>query len=147
MRGLSVLIAAALLPAAALAQEDNIQKRKFIMQSFSAAGKVGNAMAKGEVDYSPDVADSVLKTMRAGSFAVGAFFPEESDAGENTRASPKIWESMADFEAKLAAFQEDAAAAVREDPPADLDAFRAAFASVAENCKGCHDEYRLERRN
>lgn len=147
MRGVTIMIAAALLSATALAQEGNIETRKYIMQSLSAAGKIGSAMAKGEMAYSPEAADSVLKTLRASAFAAGHFFPEEPDVGENTRASPDIWEDRADFEAKLAAFQEDAAAAVGEDPPQDLESFRTAFSSVTENCKGCHDEYRLERRN
>lgn len=147
MRGMAILLAAALLSATALAQEDPIQTRKFIMQSKSAAGKIGSAMAKGEMEFSPEAADAVLKTLRAGAFAVGTFFPEEPDAGENTRASPDIWENRADFDAKLAEFQQDAQAAVQEEPPQDLEAFRAAFSSVTENCKGCHDDYRLEKKN
>ena len=147
MRCIAILITAGLLSGTAFAQEDPIQTRKFIMQSKSAAGKIGNAMAKGEMEFNADAADAVLKTLRAGAFAVGAFFPEESDAGENTRAAPKLWENRADFDAKLAEFQQDAQAAVQEEPPQDLEAFRAAFSSVTENCKGCHDDYRLEEKN
>jgi cytochrome c556 len=147
MRGVLVLVsAAALVSATALAAQDPIEVRKYIMQSKSAAGKIGNAMAKGEMPFDADAADAVLKSLRAGAFAVSAFFPEEPDAGESTRASPRIWENRADFEAKLAEFQQDAHAAVEAEPQ-DLQSFRAAFGSVAENCRGCHDEYRLERRN
>jgi cytochrome c556 len=146
MRSITILLAAALLSATASAQEDPIQSRKFLMQSNSAAGKIGSAMAKGEMDFNADAADAVLKNMRAVAFAFGTFIPEQPDAGENTRASPKIWENRADFDAKLAEFQKDAAAAV-EAKPQDLEAFKTAFGSVAENCKGCHDEYRLEKKN
>jgi cytochrome c556 len=147
MRGLLVVASAvAFVSATALAAQNPIEVRKYIMQSKAAAGQIGNAMVRGEKDFDADTAEAVLKSLRAGAFAVNAFFPEEPDVGEATRASPRIWENRADFEAKMAEFQQAAHAAVEAEPQ-DLESFRTAFSSVAQSCRGCHDEYRLERRN
>ena len=58
--------------------------------------------------------------------------------------SPKIWQDMAGFEAKLAQFQKDTDAAAAAKP-ADLDAFKAVVGPVLKNCKGCHEDYRVKK--
>ncbi|HMB48601.1 MAG TPA: cytochrome c [Afifellaceae bacterium] len=141
---LGLVLAVGCVSATASAAEDPIVTRKAIMQSVGAAAGAGGGMLKGEIPFNPAVATLSLRTMRAAAHSYGSFFPEGSDTGMETTASPKIWEDMAGFSEKLAKFQADADAAV-EAKPADLESFKTAFGSVAQNCKGCHEAYRVKK--
>ncbi len=86
-----------------------------------------------------------LKTLSedAQKIDVAALFPEGTDKGD-TEASPKIWEDMAGFQAKVDKFKTDAAAALAA-APADLDALKVEFGKVAANCGGCHETFRIKK--
>ena len=98
-------------------------------------------MIKGELPFSPAVAMAVFRNMHAVGYTFGDYFPEGSQTGE-TRASPRIWEDMAGFQAAVAKFRTDAEAAIAAEPQ-DLQSFQAAFGTVAQNCQSCHETYRL----
>lgn len=144
----AALAAAALSPAPAA--EDPILARQKLMKANGAAAAVGAAMMKGEKPFDPVAAIAVLRTADAVAYSFGDYFPAGSETGGETRASPKIWQDMEGFNAKLAEFRKDTEAAVAGLPaePAGYgeDAFKAAFAAVAENCKSCHETYRLEKK-
>lgn len=127
--------------AGAYAVEDPIFTRQSLMDANGAAAGAGAAMLKGEAPFNADVAKSVFMTMHAVAYSYGDYFPAGSDQGK-TKASPKIWEDMAGFQAELQQFQKDTDAAIAAKP-ADLDAFKAAFGQVTGNCKSCHDKYKL----
>lgn len=124
--------------------EDPIGTRQALMKATGAAAKVGGGMAKGELAFDPVVASLVLATFNASSRAVGHYFPDGSETGQETEASPKIWEDRAGFEQKLAGFQQAAAAASTANPQ-DLEGFKTAFGDVAKNCKACHETFRVEK--
>lgn len=126
-----------------MASDDPIDSRQKLMLSNAAVAGAGVAMIRGDVPFSPAIANAVFLTMSAVSHTYGDYFPEGSNAGD-TEASPKIWEDMAGFEAALAKFQEAADAAVAAKP-ADLDGFKAEFGKVAQNCNSCHELYRIEK--
>lgn len=134
------LATAGLLASAAAA--DPIEIRQSIMQSVGASAKVSGNMAKGELTFDPDVAMAALTTFSAAGHSFPAFFPEGSESGGETRARDTIWSDNSGFVAASERFASDAAAAVAAKP-ADLDSFRAAFGSVAENCQSCHEKYRI----
>jgi cytochrome c556 len=134
---LSVAVAAA----AAYAVEDPILTRQKLMKSNGGAAGAASAMLKGEIPFHAAVGRAALMTMNAVAYSYGDYFPEGSQAGD-TKASPKIWEDPQGFAAALAEFQQDTDAALQADPQ-DLDAFKAAFGPVAENCKTCHETFRL----
>lgn len=133
-----------LLAATSIAASDPILVRQKIMKSNGAAAGVSGGMMKGEIAFDAKVANAAIRTMNAVAYSYGNFFPEGSDAGMKTSASPKIWQDRAGFEAKLAQFQKDTDAAV-DAKPADLDAFKAAIGPVFKNCKSCHEDYRLKQ--
>jgi cytochrome c556 len=144
MRRLSVGLAAAavaIAAAGAYALEDPIVTRQALMASNGTAAGAGAALMKGEIPFNVAVAKSVLTTMRAVSYSYGDYFPAGSDQGD-TKASPKIWEDAAGFAAALEKFRTDVEAAIAADPQ-DLDSFKAAFGTVAGNCKACHDAFRV----
>jgi cytochrome c556 len=145
MRAIALgLVTVGLLGTAATVAAEPIETRQTIMQSVGAAAKVSGGMAKGEIAFNPDVAMAALATFAAAGHSFPSFFPEGSEAGNDTEAKATIWEDMEGFIAASTKFADDAGAAIAAKP-ADLDAFKAAFGSVAENCKACHEEYRVAR--
>lgn len=138
------LVAACALPA--LAAADPIATRQALMDSLAGAAGLAAGAQKGEVAYSPAVGKAALTAAAAASLAFGDFFPPGSDAGE-TKASPKIWEDRAGFDAELAKLQKAAlagAAAAGKDGPADAAAFTELMKPVMGACRDCHESYRLK---
>jgi cytochrome c556 len=145
MRGFALgLVAIGCLSAVGDVAAEPIETRQTIMQSVGAAAKVSGGMAKGEIAFNPDVAMAALATFAAAGHSFASFFPEGSETGNDTEAKATIWEDMEGFIAASTKFADDASAAMAAKP-ADLDAFKAAFGSVAENCKACHEDYRVSR--
>jgi cytochrome c556 len=148
VKKLPILIGAfATLASASFAAEDPVAVRKALMDSNAASAGVAGAIMKDELAYSPAVGKSAIMAWNAVAASVGDYFPEGTAGPENdSDASPKIWEDMAGFEAALAKFQTDVAAAVSasgDDGPADKAAFAAVAQTVLGNCKACHDNYRI----
>jgi cytochrome c556 len=74
-------------------------------------------------------------------------FPDVSNVGEpGTRTKSDAWTNRADFDKKLKEFSEHTTAlaqiAARESSASD--AFKAAATVVAQDCKSCHDSYRVK---
>jgi cytochrome c556 len=141
---LILAIAAGSISTSAVAAEDPISTRRAIMQSVGAAAGAGGGMLKGEIPFDPVVATLALRTVRAATYSFGDYFPAGSETGMDTTASPKIWEDMAGFSEKLAKFRADADAAANSKP-ATREEFKTAFGNVAQNCKGCHENYRIKK--
>ncbi len=142
---LSIVAATAV---AAFAADDPIAARKAIMQGNGAAAGVAAGMMKGEIDYNPAAAKLAIASLNAAAMTFGDYFPEGSDMGADTTASPKIWEDPEGFKAELAKFQSATAAAMQASGkagPADLDAFKAAVGPVLGTCKSCHEGYRIQQ--
>ena len=74
-------------------------------------------------------------------------FSDISNVGEpDSKAKPEVWTNRAEFDKKLAAFQEHLTtlAAVNDKDLGPSDAFKTALTTVAQDCKGCHDDYKLK---
>jgi cytochrome c556 len=70
-------------------------------------------------------------------------WPEGSDSFsiDGTRALPAIWEDMADFEQKWAAFGSQAAA-LADAAPNGAEGLGAAVGALGQTCQSCHEAYR-----
>jgi cytochrome c556 len=137
----------ALAATAAIAADDPIAVRQALMANNGAAAGVAGAIMKDELAYSPVLGKVVIAAMSATAHAIGDFFPEGSVDPEKSNAAPKIWEDMAGFQSTLGDFRQDVSAAVEasgKDGPPDKAAFAAAIQPVLENCKTCHETYRIE---
>jgi cytochrome c556 len=144
---LAALGALALTPLVLPAAAQNtavIKERQEAMKAVGKSAKTAGQMLKGEVPFDPATAAELFATMHASAEKFGGLFPEDSKTGEKTEAAPAIWEKPEDFKAKLAKFDGDISAAIAAKP-ADLDAFKAAFQAVGANCKGCHQEFRVDK--
>ena len=138
-----LVLALGVVSTAASAIDDPIASRKKLMQANGGAAGLMQAMIKGEMPFSAPAAQSALRTFNAVAYSVGNFFPAGSDQGD-TKASPKIWEDMADFKARFEKFGKDAKAA--EASVKNLDDLKAAIGKMGkEDCGGCHEVYRLKK--
>jgi cytochrome c556 len=105
-------------------------------------------MIKGEAPFDLDKVQKIFATLEDTAAKAPALFPansiDEATADDPFSASPKIWDDMADFKARLAKLGTDAkeaAASVK-----DLDSFKEAFGNIGKNdCGGCHEKYRLKK--
>ncbi len=132
------------LCAAGIAKADPIENRQLLMWANSSAAKVSGEMIKGNIPFNQDVANLALNTFAAVSKSFVDFFPEGSETGGDTRAKDTIWSDWDGFVAADTKFAEAAAAGVAAKP-ADLEAFKAVFTPIAENCNSCHETYRVSR--
>jgi cytochrome c556 len=131
------------LPAGAQ-NTDPIKQRQELMKENGRSAKGAGEMIKGEAVFDPATAATIFTEMHDVAMEFGDYFPEDSKTGEDTEAAPAIWERPAEFQAALVKFQEDTQAAI-DSAPQDVEAFRQAFGRVAENCKGCHEEFRIDK--
>lgn len=127
------------------ATADPIADRKALMKANGKAAGQLAAIAKGEAPFDAAAVLAALTTLNndAQKLDVATLFPTGSDKGDTT-ASPKIWEDMAGFQAKVDKFKTDAAAALAA-PPADVDGVKATLGVLGQNCGGCHEAFRVKK--
>ena len=70
-------------------------------------------------------------------------FPDVSKSGD-TQAKPEVWSRRPDFDKRAKEFSDHALLLSRvvAQGGGNSDAFKTAARSVAQDCKGCHDNYR-----
>ncbi len=105
------------------------------------------AVAKGAAPY--DEADATKRIARIAFLSTlpGEAFPDVSNVGEpDTKAKADVWTNRADFDKRLKDFQAHAAALVQVNAAEKgaTDAFKAAVVALGEDCKGCHDTYKVK---
>jgi len=135
---------AAALPAAAQFQkpEDAVKYRQsamFVMgQHF---GRVG-AMANGRVPFDAAQANANVDIVASMSRLPFAGFVEGTAGTEKGKASAKIWSDRAKFDEGAKKMQDEVTKLVAAARTNNLDNLKAAFGSVGQACKACHDDYR-----
>jgi len=135
---------AASLPATAQFQkpEDAVKYRESVMTVMANRfGRIG-AMTQGRVPY-----DAALATQNAELVATMSRLPwdgfVEGTAGTGKgRASTKIWSDRAKFDDDAKKMQDEVAKLVVASRTNNLDNVKAAFGSVGQACKACHDNFR-----
>ncbi len=125
------------------AQQNPIEARKALMKATGQQAQIGSRMAKGEEPFDLTKAQTIFTTYQETSAKAKDLFPPNSQTGGDTAADPKIWQNMADFQAKLAKLGSDAKEASGQVK--DLESFRAAFGNVMKNCGSCHEPYRIKK--
>jgi cytochrome c556 len=138
------LVAAAVLFAVipSLAMADPVEERQQLVKGVGAATKTGVGLAKGEIPFDAAKAEEVLQVYVNASEKLPTLFPDDSQTGHDTTASPKIWEDMAGFKARAAKLGEDAKAAIAG--ATDQAGFVKGFGMVTQNCNACHETYRIK---
>lgn len=128
---------------AAGAADDPIKARQELMKSVGKSTKAMAQMVKGEAPYEAGQVKKAADTIAAVPAKYVTLFPEGSGEGD-TEAGPKIWSDMDGFKAeaeKLEASAKEVSAATGNGE----DAFKAAFVEMTQNCKSCHEGYRVKK--
>ncbi len=141
----SFLVVASLLVVgtAAVAQTDVIAERKGIMRGNGAAARTGTQIVRGEAPFDAAKAKEILQLYANAADKMHNYFPENSKTGGETTASPKIWESQAEFRKRF----DDWAAEIKKASAQtnDLESFKAAFGNLTKACGGCHETFRIKK--
>lgn len=142
-------IALTSLTLSASAQERNpaVGARQGHMQVMSLnLGILGN-MARGNMDYDAEVAQTAADNLvTMGNINQRFYWPEGTDneSIEGTRALPALWEDQATL-FEIAGRYGPAAEALAASAGQGLDAMRGAVGPLGAVCGDCHEEFQEER--
>ena len=142
LRPVLTIVAVVAAGTAVLAQSDPIEQRRNVMKGVGAATRTGTQMSRGEIPFDAEKAKEVLRVYGAAAENAHEFFTDTSRTGGGTTASPKIWESQADFRARFDAWGRDIKAAA--ESTGSLETFRASFGGLTRACGSCHQAYRIQ---
>jgi cytochrome c556 len=121
--------------------------RKAIFKLIGANFRPLGALLKDDGKYdAADVNKRITRVIFLSGFLDEAF-PENSNIGEpDTKAKPEVWTKHAEFEKSLKGFQDDLVALsdANEKEKGLTEPFKAALGKVAQDCKACHDDYKLK---
>ena len=137
IRTICALVGVAVGVTAVAAQGDAIAERKKLMKQNAQHTKGISAMVKGDAPFDAKAVTAAFTQWSETAAALPKLFPDNSKAGGETRALPKIWEDKKGFDAQVAAFAKASAAR-----PKDAEALKAAFPAVNKACGDCHEGYR-----
>ncbi|MGY3581689.1 cytochrome c556 [Bradyrhizobium sp. USDA 4341] len=129
------------------AGRQTVEERKAVYKLIGANFRPFGALLKGEGQY--DAADAKKRISREIflSDLIPEVFSDASNLGEpDTKAKPEIWSDRAEFDKKLKKFQEDLVAlqAANDKEQSLSEPFKTALTTVAQDCKTCHDTFRLK---
>jgi cytochrome c556 len=124
-----------------------VEARKAVFTLIGSNCRALGDVVKGVTPF--DSADVQKRVARIAflSDLVGESFPDASNLGEpDTKAKADIWANKAAFAKKVADLQDHAKALVpvSATEKSDTEAFKTAFAALAQDCKGCHETYRAK---
>ncbi|MFK7995841.1 MAG: cytochrome c [Granulosicoccus sp.] len=130
--------------------DDAIKGRQAMFQTYGFNMGILGAMAKEKMEYDAEKAsEAATNLLAAANFGQSAMWPEGSDntnpANARTRALPEIWTTYPAVADKGAAFQK-AAEVMAAQAGNGLSALQGAMGDLGGSCKGCHDDFRAEKK-
>ena len=139
------------VPTAFAAKDDAIAKaiksRRASMQLYDYFAGYLFAMAKGDIEYDADLAETMAENLDAvNKLKNGRAWAPGSDNKKRkgkTRALPEIWKEGSKIGEKAEAMEYavDSMGMVAGD---GLDALRGEIGTLGDACKGCHDDFRAK---
>jgi cytochrome c556 len=124
--------------------EQTLTYRKAVYQVIVwNVGPMG-AMAQDKIPFNaPEFA------LRAGRVAeltpmLAEAYPPETQGVANSKLKPEMWANRADFDAKLKTLVDRSAALAQVANGGDPAKTKAAFFSMADACKACHEKYKAD---
>ena len=151
-RWILVVVGLTLALSASAAKDPNekaIKSRKAVMTLQSWYAGPLFQMAKGDMDYDAEMATANAAALNIMATIKGdMMWPPGTDNGAyagKTRALPEIWSTWPEAGNKAQALA-DATAALAEVAGDGLDALRSKIGPVGKACKGCHDDFRAEKK-
>ena len=150
------VVSIALFTASSVFAEDDgphdkaIKARQALMQLYSFNLGILGGMAKGEVEYDADAATAAADNLlSAVSMNQSAMWPagshSEDAANRKNRALEAIWTTFPEITEKSKAIV-TAATVMQAAAGNGLDALKGAMGGAGKSCKGCHDDFRAEKK-
>ncbi len=122
------------------ASEDDIEYRQNVYKALGGHTSASAAIIQNEVSQ-PDHLLVHARNIAQIADLLPDLFPEGSGDGD-TDALAGIWEQPDAFGERLSAFQEAAAGFYEAAGAGNRGATAQAFMSMAQTCRGCHDDFR-----
>ena len=135
--GVAALVLAVTGAALAATVQEN---RSETMKKNLANLKPFVAVSKGKAEPSPALVANA-NALEQVSKTLLTLFPKDSTS-DTSRAKPEIWANWADFELKVAAFQNAVPGLIAAAKSGDKAEIGAATKAVGGACGGCHKLYR-----
>jgi cytochrome c556 len=126
------------------AKDDPIATRKALMKTVGASIKASVPMVRGKIPFDAVKAELAMRAINAVATGIGSFYPDGTQTGGKTSASPKIWSDRAGYTALRKELIVASAAAIVA-AKAGEGPFKAAFGKVGAMCKKCHKAYRVKK--
>jgi cytochrome c556 len=130
---------------AVMAQQDQVDKTQLAMKSNLKSALTLLDMVKGKEPYNQAAVTAALLELEDVGKRFPALFPD-SIKGLKPKgdyyASDKVWTDRKGFESHAASFAKVVGEA--KGKIKDLDTLKATFPSVNDECKGCHETYRIK---
>ncbi|MER8584899.1 cytochrome c [Mesorhizobium sp. M1338] len=144
MRKLVIAISMLALAASAAFADPILDRQALMKERGKIVGGISKVV-KGEEPFDAAAVLTQLQALQANAekFDADALFPAGSDTGDTT-AAPKIWQDMAGFKTTEDKYLADIKAAAAA-APADVDALKVQFGTIASNCGTCHQTYRVKK--
>lgn len=129
------------------AAQEEVKARKGVMGAIAKPWYgVLSRTQRGQMPYDQAAIDAAFSALATESQKIaGAFAPNVQPASQSDYdASPKIWQSKPDFDAKAQAFVK--AVADNRGNAKNLDSLKVAFTNINRTCDSCHETYRVKNR-
>ena len=147
------LMAIAVMPSGAAAQELNDEQAAKVAQTRQAVLKVVGwsigpmgAMVRGLVPWDGEAFALRARRIASMTTMISDAFRLDTSAFElKTEALPVIWEDFAEFEALAANAEASSARLAEVAGGGDEAAAREAFGAMVDDCRACHDRFRVKR--
>ena len=147
MKRIVVAVGALLLGAGVVvAQQDvAVQQQNLMKSQGKSMYGVVLKVVKGETPYDQAAVDAALTALEADVAKIPATFtpnPKEDVANATFGSSQKIWQSKADFDAKVPPVSK--AIADAKGTAKDAASLKVAFDSINSKCNDCHETFRVK---
>jgi cytochrome c556 len=127
----------------ALSAGNPVEERQATMKHVGQTMKEATGFTSAQKPYDAAKVKELMDGLAGDAKKLKGLYPADSASDPKTAADPKVWQNKADFEKRLAEMATLASAAAKAK---DTDSFKAAFKSVGETCKSCHDVYRMKKK-
>ena len=126
-----------------LAFEGSSTTSKQSRKEVGAATRDPGQMLQGRQAFDLAKVKASLQLYVASAQRMPGLYPAGTEQGGDTSASPKVWQTKADFDARFAqwgAASQAALAAITDEA-----SFKAEFPKIVQACGACHEVYREKK--
>jgi cytochrome c556 len=134
-------------PAGASPTKIAVENRRAAFTLIGNSFRPFGAILRGGASYDQSEAEKRGARIAFLSALIDENFPEGSNVGEpDSKAKPDVWTNRADFDKKLKEFQTHARELVDvvAKEKGATEGFKTAVAALGQDCKNCHDSYKLK---